>query len=519
MARPWTAAGLLWLIAAAGTLLLRPLLPIDETRCVSVAWEMYTSGSYLLPHLNGAPYSHKPPLVYWLIILGWKIWGVGELWPRLLPLLAGLGSLIATASLARLLWPKDGAAPRLAPLILMGTSLWTVFTTVVLYDIILVLFLLLGLLFYLRAWQAGGLIRWLAASLCLGLAILAKGAVALIPAAPLLLFLPWCFADRRPFWPWYGKVMLSLAAAAAIGFSWLAGAAILHGPGFVRTVLTDQYAGRLVNSFDHARPFYWYLLLLPAVLFPWSTQLGLWRGLRRLSLSDAGTRFCLVWMVIPLGVLSLTSGKQVYYLLPLLPAFSLLAGRLLAGAPFRKMDCLPACLVPFAVGITLFFLPRWGFALGLPWRLSLIPWAGAMIIASTAALFAFGMGGPRRSIAAAAAVPVLLLAACLSLFSQVRPAYDLAPAARFLKGLEERGSPLAHEGKYYGQYQFLGRLRRPVTVLPGRSQTREWLAANPDGYAVVYFRKEEELEGFSKAYVQAYGSRYLAVVRPAGHQP
>ena len=39
-----------------------PLLPIDETRYVTVAWEMRQSGHWLLPTLNGEPYDLDEPL-------------------------------------------------------------------------------------------------------------------------------------------------------------------------------------------------------------------------------------------------------------------------------------------------------------------------------------------------------------------------------------------------------------------------------------------------------------------------
>ena len=45
-----------------GVLLLVPLvfllppLPIDETRYLAVAWEMRSTGEFLVPHLNGALY-------------------------------------------------------------------------------------------------------------------------------------------------------------------------------------------------------------------------------------------------------------------------------------------------------------------------------------------------------------------------------------------------------------------------------------------------------------------------------
>ena len=68
----------MWLLLVGVTLKLRPLLPVDETRYLSVAWDMWQNDNFLVPHLNGAPYSHKPPLLFWLMHLGWSIFGVND---------------------------------------------------------------------------------------------------------------------------------------------------------------------------------------------------------------------------------------------------------------------------------------------------------------------------------------------------------------------------------------------------------------------------------------------------------
>ncbi len=52
---------------------LRPLWPVGETRYASVAWEMWQRGDFLVPHLNGELYSHKPPLLFWLMHAGWAV--------------------------------------------------------------------------------------------------------------------------------------------------------------------------------------------------------------------------------------------------------------------------------------------------------------------------------------------------------------------------------------------------------------------------------------------------------------
>ena len=93
----WRLAFLLtlWLLLVPAALFFRPPMPVDETRYLAVAWEMWSQGDFVLPTLNGEAYSHKPPLLFWIIHAGWAAFGVNEWWPRLVaPLsLAGHPSL------------------------------------------------------------------------------------------------------------------------------------------------------------------------------------------------------------------------------------------------------------------------------------------------------------------------------------------------------------------------------------------------------------------------------------------
>ena len=67
--RPVLSTTLLFALTALTLILLRPLMPVDETRYLAAAWEMHVGGSPWVPHLNGAIYGHKPPLLFWLINL------------------------------------------------------------------------------------------------------------------------------------------------------------------------------------------------------------------------------------------------------------------------------------------------------------------------------------------------------------------------------------------------------------------------------------------------------------------
>jgi len=69
---------LFWGVLTSLSLTIRPLFPVDETRYAAVAWEMWLRNDFLVPYLNGEVYSHKPPLLFWLMQLSWRFFGVND---------------------------------------------------------------------------------------------------------------------------------------------------------------------------------------------------------------------------------------------------------------------------------------------------------------------------------------------------------------------------------------------------------------------------------------------------------
>jgi hypothetical protein len=68
------------------------------------------------------------------------------------------------------------------------------------------------------------------------------------------------------------------------------------------------------------------------------------------------------------------------------------------------------------------------------------------------------------------------------------PRYDVRRVAQYLGRLEQEGHPLAHVGKYRGEYHFAGRLKQPLEVID-RDDVEQWFSLHPDGYVVVYSRR------------------------------
>ncbi len=482
----------LWAVLAGTALLLRPPLPIDETRYLSVAWEMWQTGDWLVPRLNGEPYSHKPPLLFWCILAGWKIFGVNDVSARLIAPLFGLASLWLSSRLAALLWPEIPAAARVAPLVLLSLPLWAVWTTLTMFDVPLTFFVLLAMIGLVHA--AGG--RPLAgrALLTFGLAggVLTKGPAVLLHVLPVALAAPWWRVDtRRQVLSWYLGLLGVVLAATGLALLWAAPAAVAGGTDYGRAILWGQTAGRMLRSFDHARPWWWYLPLVPLAALPWTFVPRLWRpwGLPARVAADPGLRYCLTWAGTGLLLLSLTSGKQAHYLVPLLPALALMIGhglvqrgeKHLARRPWPSAVLL-ASLGPAYVLLAQRYPGRWLVETS-GWYLL---W-GLLLVATITMLLCLRPSTLERAVRhVAGATASLVLLAHLGPLHHLRPAFTLRDAAGCVGALQRRGDEIAvWPSSMAGQWQYLGRLTRPLTLLADQNAAAEWIDASPRRHALL----------------------------------
>ncbi|MFM8333286.1 MAG: ArnT family glycosyltransferase [Candidatus Methylumidiphilus sp.] len=502
---------LIWLALVLAGLYCRPLMPVDETRVVSVAWDMWQRGDLLVPYLNGQPYSHKPPLLQWCIHLLWWLFGVGETPARLAAPLFALGNLALTAALARRLWPDDAPTAKLAPLILLAMPVWALWTSLTLYDMPVTFFTLLGLYGIVRAAEGQDLAGWGLLALAIAGGALAKGPVILILILPPAFAAPWWRATMPPRGRWWGGLLGAVLAGAALALAWAVPAGLAGGAEYRQAIFWGQSAGRISHSFAHALPFWWYFALLPALGLPWLLWPPLWRSLRSLPLTlalsprgegtcstppngggaDAGLRFCAIQIVVVLLVFSLISGKRVHYLLPIFPAAALCAARALSRAHpiLVRRDALAASLLLLAPALTLLLTP-------LAWdadRNDLAEIAAHTPLSAKLLLLGLGLAvwlwRPPTAVAGARLLAVALLALLLTAHGVFRHIgwhyYDLQTFADHLAAVEQRGAPIAHWREYHGDFNFLGRLRQPLTEIDTRQGLLDWMQAHRQGYVVL----------------------------------
>ena len=476
------------------SLLTRSLIPVDETRYTSVAWEMWLRGDYLVPYLNGATYSHKPPLLFWLFMLGWQTFGVNEWWPRVIPLLFSLGSLLLVHLLARLVWPTRDVH-LYAPLILLGFTIWSFFSTAVMFDMMLAFFVLLAIFGMYRALSGDGQHWWLLTGLAWGLGMLSKGPVIFVHTLPLLLLVRlWVQPERAvPAAQMMKGFLAAFVMSVAIILAWVIPAVISGGEDYGRSLLLGQNIERALKAPNDALPWWYYLPVLPFLLFPWVYWGGVWKALFRKSgnalLDDRGVRFSLVWSLSVIIIFSLISGKKVHYLLPILPAISLLFGAVLdrSKAETGRAGMLVVTLMYLLIAVVVGYAAMMYPANDKPyWLAGISIWAWLPFLLLALAGVWLGRGKLLAQTRLITLQSMLLLALLhATIFIPAMHGYGLKDIAMQVSELQEKGVTVAHVGKYQDEYHFLGRLEKPLVLLHELGVPM-WLNNHPDAYIISY---------------------------------
>ena len=305
-----------------------PFYTRGEPREGLVVWEMYRSGNWILPAVNGDYIPFKPPLFHWLALLVSYLYGrVDELTLRLpSALLATVGVLVIYRVAARLWGQTAGIA---AGLVLITCAEWWRAGTDTQVDMTLAFFISAACLYFdfLYHERDFGLLKALGLPLLLGLATLAKGPLGLVlPGIIFFIFL----ALRRDL-AFIQKLhpLTSGIIFLAIAGSWYAAALWQGGPSFFLRQIVDENFRTAAGTYGHYQPIYYYLPVFLENTLPWSffiPCIALFLYQRRRRLEQERLLFPIVWLISVLIFFSASLGKRGVYILPLYPAFALLLG-------------------------------------------------------------------------------------------------------------------------------------------------------------------------------------------------
>jgi 4-amino-4-deoxy-L-arabinose transferase-like glycosyltransferase len=447
---------LVFLALYAMAVIFRPLLPVDETRYLTAAWEMLLRHDWFAPlTVNFEPYHQKPPMLFWLINLSWSVFGASR-WAAMIPIvLASMASVYLTSALCRRLQPP--LATR-AWLVLLGMFGFLLYSTAILFDMTLTVFVI-GALLAMLAYARERRVRYvLLLGVLLGLGVLTKGPVAWLYVLFPILLGPYWIDGNRNWKSWYlgalGAFMVSLIPVLA----WLVPVLKASSSEFGYWLVWEQTAGRITGSYQssHDRPFYFFLIVLPLLSLPWIFFPRLWQrfgDLKRHYGGNSGLRFLLLWIVPTFVAFSLIGGKQPHYMIPLLPGVAILTAYLLRELSARTLQITTAAMLIVIIG-------------------------GHAAMSNT-----------------------------------IRHLYDLGPIAAYVAAHKDRD--WAYVGNYHGEVNYLARLKKPFEELRP-DELDAWFDEHPGGLAITRYMRVEELARYDILLSMRYRGRELAVIAEQG---
>ncbi|MCF6147585.1 MAG: glycosyltransferase family 39 protein [Candidatus Kuenenia sp.] len=305
----------------------RDLWAPDEPRYAQVSKEMRDSGNFILPQLNGEPYPHKPPLLFWMVNLFSIPFGkITHLSGRLPSAFAGIGCCLLLFNFGRNVFHNTRIG-LLSALILATSIKFLWMSHRVAFDVLLTFFVMAAIFSFYKGYtedrNKGRSYTLFYVFMAFG--VLTKGPVGFL--LPFLTVVAYLFLKRdikslKETKPWIGGVLFAI-----IVFAWVYLASIYGGKEYTQQILFKQNVGRFADSFAHKRPFYYYFIQFPLNYFPWtifipSAVLYLFSREGRKKFQEIS--FPAVWFVVLFFFFSIVSGKRDIYVLPLYPAASLI---------------------------------------------------------------------------------------------------------------------------------------------------------------------------------------------------
>ncbi len=309
-----------------------PLIEPDETRYTQIALEMLDSRDWITPTVDGEPYLDKPPLMYWLTAVSFSLFGITEFAARGPSVLSAIATIFVVYGLGRRIIGPRGAWIGATALLLCGG--FVLAGRFLITDSMLAFFTTLCLLSGYVAVRAQDhrWAWWMLAGVACSLGVLTKGPVAFILCAPPLIVSGWLRRDetrtRLSHWVVFVIPMLLM------GVPWYY-AVWKFNPEFGDYFFWEHNFNRFMNGSNHDQPFWFYLPILFAIMFPASLlvpTLGVFllspgQRERQLRTKDLGFLFSgAVWILL---FFSLSSCKLPTYILPAIPLICLMMGGML----------------------------------------------------------------------------------------------------------------------------------------------------------------------------------------------
>ena len=298
----------------------------DETRYAQIGQQILVDGNWITPHFMDLRYFEKPIAGYWMIAIGQAIFGENLFGVRIASAIATGLSVFLAYAVARRLWndPRKSFACALVYMtfgLIAGqagySNLDPQFTLWVNLSMVALWFAVDS-----RS-RRDRLISWAVLGFACGMGFMTKGFLALL--LPVLIALPYMIWQKR-FLELVEYGLVAMLVAAAVSLPWVL-AVHAQEPDYWRFFFWHEHIRRFAgDDAQHGRPWWFYLPLMVVSSLPWAALLpatfkDAWQNKRHASVV-----FILLWLLLPLGLFSLSKGKLPTYIMPCMLPLALLLG-------------------------------------------------------------------------------------------------------------------------------------------------------------------------------------------------
>lgn len=299
----------------------------NEMKYFVVLSEMLQNKEYLILSYLGELYPDKPPLYFWILGVIKAVFDK-EIYPVAL-ILAGIIPLYIEAILLKKIFKTY-----LVPLIFLTLSFSSGASLVLRMDTLMSMFITVAIVNFYLAYEEYKLYPekdvelkyFLLIFISIGLAILVKGGGGAV--VPLLTIIFFTYLNKERDFLKKLKIKKGILIVISIVLIWFISIYFSkNGKEYLSLMLGKQTVGRVVNSYAHKRPIFYYLknIFLTTMPFgiPFLTGIALylkdfknvkgWNSLEKLSIA---------WIIPSFIFFSFISGKLDIYLLPIYPGIA-----------------------------------------------------------------------------------------------------------------------------------------------------------------------------------------------------
>jgi 4-amino-4-deoxy-L-arabinose transferase-like glycosyltransferase len=307
----------------------------DEVFYAQTSKEMLQQHSWMTPYLFGQPQFEKPIFIYWMLNLGFIIFGMTSFAARFFPALFGMLGVLAVYLLARIGFRDDKKA-FICAIVMMTCGLYVGLARTVFTDLIFSVFILLALLSFYWGYifdrkKGTGILLFFIFS---ALAVLAKGPLGLIiPALTVILFL---LIKKNIKFLFSGYLIWGLLVFSLVCLPWYILMFKLYGNEFIREFFYNDHFRRIIEAEHRGNDtWYFYPFSMVGCIFPWSvfwviSLFSLPKYLKQKDNAFYVFQICLIAVVFV--IFQSAHSKLISYIFPLFPALALLTGGFIADA-------------------------------------------------------------------------------------------------------------------------------------------------------------------------------------------